>query len=164
MIGRNSTVIALTAVFVGFLIWSLLHDLLTGDRPIGERVFGALCAYLFVGMLFALVFAHVEYLAPGSFNLGNEALLQAASSEATLLPTFTYFSFVTLTTLGYGDITPVTEYARSLAWLEALIGQLYLAVMVATLVGLRVSEATTRAARRAAEAADDRGPDGTSGD
>ena len=56
------------------------------------------------------------------------------------LPTFTYFSFVTMTTLGYGDITPVTENARTLAWLEALIGQLYLAVMVAGFVAVHISE------------------------
>jgi hypothetical protein len=73
--------------------------------------------------------------------VGNDALLETASEEASMVPLFTYYSFVTLTTLGYGDITPATDHARSLAWLEALIGQLYLAVMVATLVGIKVSEA-----------------------
>ena len=147
--------LALTAGFVGFLIWNVLRDLLEGHRTTSERVYGALCAYLFIGILFSLVYAHLEYRYPGSFNLGNEALIAAASSEAETVQVFTYYSFVTLTTLGYGDITPVSEHARTLAWLEALIGQLYLAVMVATLVGLKVSEAR-------AEAAAGRG-DGSSG-
>ncbi len=57
-----------------------------------------------------------------------------------------YFSFVTLTTLGYGDITPVSSGARSLAVVEALCGQLYLAVIVARLIGMHLTAATKRAA------------------
>jgi voltage-gated potassium channel len=160
----NSTVIVLTALFFGFLIWNLLHDLLSGSRSTGERVYGALCAYLFIGILFSLVFAHMEYRFPGSFSSGNQALLDAAASEAAMMPVFTYFSFVTLTTLGYGDITPVAEHARTLAWLEALVGQLYLAVMIATLVGLKVSEARTGVGRIDPGAAENEGRDGDAGD
>ena len=53
-----------------------------------------------------------------------------------------YFSFVTLTTLGYGDITPVNTFARTLAYLEAAIGQLYLTVLIASLVGIHISTST----------------------
>ena len=136
----NSVVLASTALFIGFVIWNLLRDLLVGERSTGERVYGALCAYLFIGLLFALLFTNMEFRSPGSFLFSGKAVSDASSSEAALLPTFTYYSFVTLTTLGYGDIAPATGHARTLAWLEALIGQLYLAVMVATLVGIRVSE------------------------
>ncbi len=59
-------------------------------------------------------------------------------------PEFVYFSFVTLTTLGYGDISPVGPFARFLVYLEAICGQLYLAIMVAGLVGLRIAAATPR--------------------
>ncbi len=146
--GWNGAVIFLTAAFIGFLIWLLLHDLFAKHRSTSERIYGALCAYLFIGILFALVYAHVEYRAPGSFKAGNDALLETVAEEASMVPVFTYYSFVTLTTLGYGDITPATDHARSLAWLEALIGQLYLAVMVATLVGIKVSEARGSAGDR----------------
>jgi hypothetical protein len=139
-IGWNNVVLTSTALFIGFLIWNLLRDLLVGDRSTGERVYGALCAYLFIGILFSLLFTHMEFRSPGSFLLHGRAISGASESEAELLPTFTYYSFVTLTTLGYGDIAPATTHARTLAWLEALVGQLYLAVMVATLVGIRVSE------------------------
>jgi len=139
-IGWNNVVLVSTALFIGFLIWNLLRYLLVGDRSSSERVYGALCGYLFIGLFFSLLFTHMEFRSPGSFLLRGGAISGAAESEAALLPTFTYYSFVTLTTLGYGDITPATTYARTLAWLEAVIGQLYLAVMVATLVGIRVSE------------------------
>ena len=136
----NTAVLGLTAVFFAFLIWNLLHDINRGDRPTSERIFGALCAYIFIGLLFALIFAHLEYRNPGSFSTSNDLLAESAEGESMHLPTFTYFSFVTMTTLGYGDITPVAENAQTLAWLEALIGQLFLAVMVAALVATHISE------------------------
>jgi len=138
--GWDNAVLTSTALFIGFLIWNLLRDLLVGERSTSERVYGALCGYLFIGLFFSLLFTHMEFRSPGSFLLHRGAIAGASGSEADLLPTFNYYSFVTLTTLGYGDITPATTYARTLAWLEAVIGQLYLAVMVATLVGIRVSE------------------------
>ena len=137
---KNVAILTWTTVFLAFLIWNLLHDLNSGDRPTGERIFGALCAYIFIGMLFALVYAHVAYRDHSAFSVSNDAMSERLSSESSLMPVFTYFSFVTLTTLGYGDITPVAEHARTLAWLEALIGQLYLAVMVAGFVAQHISE------------------------
>ena len=137
---QNTTVLFFTAVFFGYLIWNLLHDLNRGDRRTSERIFGALCAYVFIGILFALVFTHMEYRRPGTFATSQKAILEEATVESNLMPIFTYYSFVTLTTLGYGDITPVAEHARTLAWMEALIGQLYLAVMVAGFVAVHISE------------------------
>jgi hypothetical protein len=138
--GQNTTVLGFTAVFFVFLIWNLLHDLNTGNRSTSERIFGALCAYVFIGLLFALIFAHLEYRDPGSFYISNDLLAEKAANESSHLNVFTYFSFVTMTTLGYGDLTPLSEHARTLAWLEALIGQLYLAVMVAGFVAIHISE------------------------
>jgi len=137
---QNTTVLGLTALFFVFLIWNLLHDLNEGDRSTSERIFGALCAYVFIGLLFALIFAHLEYRDPGSFYIANDLLAERAANESSQLNIFTYFSFVTMTTLGYGDVTPIAEHARTLAWLEALIGQLYLAVMVAGFVAIHISE------------------------
>ena len=136
----NTTIIVVTALFFGFLIWNLLHDLYKGDRPTSERIFGALCAYIFIGLLFAVFYTHMEYRQPGSFSFSQEVLAEDAMEESHLFPLFTYFSFVTLTTLGYGDISPIAEHARTLAWFEALLGQLYLAVMVAGFVAVHISE------------------------
>ena len=137
---QNTTVLTLSVLFFAFLIWNLLHDLNTGDRSTSERIFGALCAYVFIGLLFALIFAHLEYRNPGSFSVSNDLLAAQTAGESSLLPVFTYFSFVTMTTLGYGDISPVAEHARTLAWFEALLGQLYLAVMVAGFVAVHISK------------------------
>lgn len=138
---QNSLVLILSAVFFCYLIWKILRDITVGDRPTGERIFGALCAYLFVGILFALLYAHLEFRDPGerAFAVSNQSVIESAASETSLLPIFTYYSFVTLTTLGYGDITPVSDAARTLAWMEALLGQLYLAVMVAGFVAEHIS-------------------------
>jgi len=136
----NTTVVSLTTLFIAFLIWNLLHDLAKGNRSTSERIFGALCAYVFIGLLFALFYAHMEYRQPGTFATSQAIFAEDAMSESNLFPLFTYFSFVTLTTLGYGDISPVAEHARTLAWFEALVGQLYLAVMVAGFVAMHISE------------------------
>jgi hypothetical protein len=136
----NTTLVTVTTLFLGFLIWNLLHDLTKSERSTSERIFGALVAYVFIGLLFGLVFAHMEYRQPGSFSISQPTIAEGASDESNLFPIFTFFSFVTLTTLGYGDITPVAEHARTLAWFEALLGQLYLAVMVAGFVAVHISE------------------------
>jgi hypothetical protein len=139
---QNGAVLVLSALFFVYLIWNILRDISTGERPTAERIFGALCAYVFIGVVFALLYAHLEYRDPSmsAFAASNEAIVESAASETSLLSVFIYFSFVTLTTLGYGDITPVSDAARTLAWMEALIGQLYLAVMVAGFVADHISK------------------------
>jgi hypothetical protein len=147
---QNNAVLVLSTLFFGYLIFNILRDISGEDRPTSERLFGALCAYIFIGMLFALLYARLEFHDPNAsaFTVSNDAVIESASSEANLLPLFIYYSFVTLTTLGYGDITPVSEAARTLAWIEALIGQLYLAVMVAGAVALYISEGRSRGGDR----------------
>jgi hypothetical protein len=86
--------------------------------------------------MWADVFSVLETVQPGSFSSVGAALDTASTVESARLQVaqFSYFSFVTLTTLGYGDITPLSRPARNLAALEAVFGQLYLAVLVARLV------------------------------
>jgi hypothetical protein len=96
-----------------------------------QHMLAALNAYLLVGVFLGAVWVVVERMSPGSLLLGGQPM------KAMALPDGIYFSFVTLATLGYGDITPVSPIARGLAVFEAVFGQLYLAVLVARLVGLR---------------------------
>ena len=99
------------------------------DRELtANKLMGSLCVYLLIGVGWSILYAFVYLLTPDAF--GN---MQGKSGE------FLYYSFVTLTTLGYGDIVPVTPMARTLAYLEAIAGQFYLAVLVAGLVGAYVS-------------------------
>jgi hypothetical protein len=99
------------------------------------RILGAIAAYLLIGMLFAQVFRLIAEWAPGAFLLHG-----APRDYDTLAPLFRYYSFVTLTTLGFGDLSPVHPLARSMTVLEALIGVLYPAVLIARLVSLERPE------------------------
>ena len=98
-----------------------------------ERIFAALNVYLMIGIMCGLLFFIFEEQWPGSFSLSG---LSFAGSKTIQLADTLYFSFVTLGTLGYGDITPVGGPARALAVSEAIVGQMYLVVVVARLVSL----------------------------
>jgi len=98
-------------------------------RTVGDRLFGAIGLYLLIGAIWATLYAAIANTTPNAFA-GQLA------TGATMFD-WGYFSLVTLTTVGYGDITPVAHLARSLAALEALIGQLYPAIIIARLVSAK---------------------------
>jgi hypothetical protein len=104
----------------------VLVSVMRGGRVDGERICAALCVYLLGGVAFGGVFAAIEAFASGSFSHVEDDGIGSA----------VYFSFITLTSVGYGDIAPATPAARALAILEAVFGQLYLAVLIARLVSL----------------------------
>lgn len=91
-----------------------------------HRILGAIVVYLLFGLAWAKAYGLIEYLSPGAFK--------GALTTSGGFSSFTYFSFVTLATLGYGDIVPVHPVARSLAAAEGILGQLYLAILIARLV------------------------------
>ena len=142
-----------TMVLVGhllaasFLVGSALLTVQAGLRG-GEisldTIFAAVCGYLLLGVAWAVVYSSIDLAQPNAFHLSDELLAGAQQGEPRM-SLFVYFSFVTLGTLGYGDITPVSVSARTLAWLEAVLGQLYLAVLIAGLVGAVIA---TRQKRR----------------
>ncbi|HSQ02541.1 MAG TPA: potassium channel family protein [Burkholderiales bacterium] len=99
----------------------------------GERIHAALSAYVLIGIIFGVVYVSYERMWPGSFAV-------ISGPGGFLLPRAVYFSFVTLATLGYGDIVPVSEPARGTAILEAIGGQLYIAVLLARLVALYTAQ------------------------
>src|SRR5215472_4495679 len=127
----------LGAVFLGFTAVVLLRQTLTGVAVTADTIAGAICFYLLLGVIWALIYALVELAHPGSFLDGGRPV--SSAGHRTLVPELLYLSLVTLSTLGYGDILPVTPPARMLAALEAIIGPLYLAVLIARLVGLAAS-------------------------
>ncbi len=98
-----------------------------------ELIYASINVYLLVGLSFAFIHALVEFMQPGSI-VGLDAL---SMGDASILP-FVYYSFVTMTTLGYGDLSPVTGPAATLAYVQAIFGQLYIAIMIARLMGLYV--------------------------
>jgi Ion channel len=97
-------------------------------RSIGDRVFGAIVLYLLVGLIASFAYSALYTADSGAFS----KLPSATGGDYD----WVYFSFVTLTTLGYGDITPIARSARALAMLEGLVGQLYPAIIIARFVSL----------------------------
>jgi len=98
-----------------------------------NRIVGAVCVYLLIGVIWSVAYALLELAAPGSFEgFSNEM-------SPTWNPDWVYYSFVTLTSLGYGDLLPLTNSARTLSYMETVVGQFYLAIMVAGLVGAYLS-------------------------
>lgn len=124
------------AVFFWFTAVTIVSYVRRQAQVTQDMIFGALCAYLLLGLGWAFAYSFLALLEPGSFSMAASG----QTSTGDVLPDFFYYSFVTLTTLGYGDITPVGPVARSFSTLEAVIGQIYLAVLVARLVGLHISQ------------------------
>ena len=121
------------AAFFVFTIVQILVFIYKQERVSKDLIVGAALVYLLMALAWAFIIAIVETVHPGSY-----AMTQDAGPRIT--QDLLYYSFVTITTLGYGDITPVTRLARALCVIEAVIGQLYLVVSVAWLVGMHVSQ------------------------
>ena len=98
-----------------------------------DLIMAAACAYILLGMIWAYAYLFLESFHPGSFNI-----IENSTDD---LVDFNYYSFVTLTTVGYGDILALTRSARALSIFEAITGQLYLAIMISRLVGMHASQA-----------------------
>ncbi|MCE9614014.1 MAG: potassium channel family protein [Lentisphaerae bacterium] len=124
-------------VFFSTVIYGILRDVLKGGPVTADRIYGAVAAYVLLGLLWAFVYALIESVHPGSFlSMG----VPIAGHQ--VLPTMIYFSLTTLTTVGYGDLVPAVGVARSYAMLEAVMGQLYLAVLISRLISLHVVHAS----------------------
>ena len=117
----------------GALILSFVVQLFSQSRVDGNLLLASINIYFALGVVFAMMFGIIDYVFPGSFSISVTGALPPNSTQ------FMYFSLVTLSTLGYGDILPVSDQARTLAAIEALTGQVYLTIAVARLVGLHTS-------------------------
>lgn len=118
----------LDLTFLACLLLAILLDVFRAKRVNSDTLSGAGAVYLLVGLIWAVAYDVVLHHDPQAFRAGD-APVEAAGD-------LVYFSFVVLTTLGFGDVVPVSAEARSLAMSEALIGQLYLVVFMARLVAL----------------------------
>ena len=103
-----------------------------------DRLWGAAAAYLMIGVLWCFLYAIVDRAIPQSFPVRG-------SPEPLQLIDLLYFSFSTLTTIGFGDIVPLSRPARTAVMLEGIVGQLFLAILIARLVGVYPAEPASEA-------------------
>ncbi len=124
-------------VFLLLAIILAIRQVFRVEKVSGNSIIGAVCIYLLLGVIWSLFYVLVNLLIPDSFGG------QITGSPYQQLQDFLYYSFVTLTSLGYGDITPVGATARALSTLEVIFGQFYIAILVAALVANYLSRRDT---------------------
>jgi voltage-gated potassium channel len=126
--------IALSVLFIAVCSFSVINTVVANANVTMQTLRGVICAYFMIGFFFAFLFLLVEYVSPGSFRLHDvqgQYLL-----HTRYLAQFMYFSFVTLATIGYGEIVALKDFAQTVTILEGIIGQFYIAIIVARLVAV----------------------------
>jgi hypothetical protein len=124
-------------LFFAFTMTHILRFIYRAPEVDKDLIMAAAVVYLLLALMWSFVYSILEIVHPGSFTIPESKL-----ADTRFL--FVYYSLVTITTLGYGDITPLTGVASSFSTLEAVIGQLYVAVQIAWLVGVHVSHSLAK--------------------
>jgi voltage-gated potassium channel len=126
-------------LFLSFVIWSQLRSVLKHKDVTRETISMSVSIYLLLGLAWGLMYALMFEHDPVAFNFGGSPTPPAAREN--MFPVWIYFSLTTLSTIGFGDITPVTLQARYAAVAEGITGQFYLAILVARLVAMQMNQA-----------------------
>ena len=132
--GFSYTHLLLLLCFFIWMTWLVAHQVLFTGGITSNDIVGAICIYMMLGLIWAILYLFLAEIVPGAFN----GLPQAPWLDN--FSTAIYFSFVTITTLGYGDISPAMPLARFLVYMEAIVGVFYMAILVASLIGVRMSD------------------------
>jgi hypothetical protein len=134
---------ALGLVLLGITTYQLLVSLARARRVDLDTVIGGICVYLLIGVSFALMYRLLIDLVPDAIVTSGLPLGEVSGDASALSARLVYFSFITLSTVGFGDITPRDGIAQMLSAAEAVIGQLYLAIFIARLMGLYMASTQT---------------------
>jgi len=126
----------LGSIFFGFVALALLKHIIHTDNVEAEIIYGAVSCYLIIGLAWTMI---VQTL----FEFHPESFTYTGQDPATFFD-FLYYSFVSLTTFGYGDLTPLGDFAKALAIVEAVIGVFYMGIIISRLVSLYGRQSTTR--------------------
>lgn len=129
-----------TVLLLGVCVFATMRHVLLGTEVTIDSIFAAIVAYVLAALAFSAAYSALYALAPGSFSFPETAAI--VESGAVDVQT-TYFSFVTIATLGYGDITPHLPFAQMLVVCEAMFGQFYVAVVIAWLVSMHAGRRQT---------------------
>ena len=129
-------------LFLGYVMSTVFRYLMSTKKVDSELIYAAIVLYLMFGLCMSLVYYGILILEPSTFGGDIVVDFSDSSSMTAVLHDLLYFSFVTQTTLGYGDLSPTLNVARTLATFQAIMGQLYIAVTIARLVGIYSATAT----------------------
>ncbi len=125
---------ALSIIFFLMITVMVLLSVIADKRVTFNTLCGAISGYLLIGLLWSFIYATAYHVQAEAFNFTH----MIEKSFDSHIQRFIYYSFVTLSTLGYGDVVPISNVAKTFAWLEAVVGQIYLTVWIAQLVGLHI--------------------------
>ena len=134
---KSPETIFASVLFFLFIIGIIMDHILHTEEVTTDTLYGAVCVFLLLGLLWASIYGFLEYVSPGIiFVTNNTDIVDHLTSNEII-----YYSYTTLTTLGYGDITSLTPEGRIVSVLEAIVGQLFLAFLVARLVATYTANA-----------------------
>lgn len=129
-----------TLAFLVFTVASALRHVLDAAEVTTDTILGGVCVYMLLAIVWTLIYGILERIQPGSFDASGPPLFSPNDAGALLVPDLIYYSLFTLTTIGPQEIHPVTGTARAWTGIEAMVGQFYIAVLIARLVGLHASQ------------------------
>jgi hypothetical protein len=124
----------IVVLFCGMTAAMILIAVMREYMATAHAVVGAICVYLLIGLTWAMIYSAIEYVEVEPFKFPERRRKAVVGVEHSSFSQLTYFSFVTMSTLGYGDITPQTPLAETACWMQAIVGQLYIAILIARLI------------------------------
>jgi hypothetical protein len=125
--------------FIGYAVVVILRGVFRSGRIGADQIAGALSGYVLAGVAWGNGYVMIDLTVDHAFQIAEGLQWQLAADD-TRRSLFNYFSFATLTTMGYGDVTPRVPSACTMAWLEAMFGQYYLAILIGQLMGIRLAQ------------------------
>jgi hypothetical protein len=137
---ESSETIFASVLFFLYITGTIINHILHSEKVSTDTLYGAVCVYLLLGLLWASIYSFLEHLSPGIIFVTNNSDVIGTLTANELI----YYSYTTLTTLGYGDVTSFTPEGRIISVLEAIVGQLFLAFLVARLVAIYTLHAGRR--------------------
>jgi voltage-gated potassium channel len=131
-------------LYFGLICTFLARYIFGAPRVTLEVIYAAMCLYMVMAVLWAAIYTNLQLFYVDAFTFYGQTAAEAGIHKEDLFQSMLYYSFVTLSTLGYGDIIPVHRVAQNWAAMEAMIGQFFIAIVIARLVSMYTIEKTTK--------------------
>jgi voltage-gated potassium channel len=132
------------ALYFGFAVVVIVRDIFRRRAITFDEILGAFAGYLLLGVAWGSLYGLLDLITPGSFLVSPDVQWQLGDWHLRRA-LFEYVSFAVMATLGYGSVSPLTPFAHTLTWLEVIIAQFYLAVVIAQIVGMKIAQVVARA-------------------